>query len=226
MSIPLQGRGLSFPIAWNRTEAQVDVPEVTEVRDLSDDELMSGLQSKNSGALSLLLDRYSRLVLSVALHILHDYGEAEEIVQEVFFHVFQKANLFNPSRGTAKAWILQIAFHRTLDRKSYLERRGFYFSKDIAGFDSSLFGKTDVEHEIVTRLNRVHLEKAFEGLPAMQRRTLELFYFDGLPLREISEKLHEPLGNIRHHYYRGLERLRENAFLRRLWRSDSCRRGR
>ncbi len=50
----------------------------------------------------------------------------------------------------------------------------------------------------------------------MQRRTLDLFYFEGLDLREISENLNQPLGNIRHHFYRGLERLRKSAFLQKL----------
>jgi RNA polymerase sigma-70 factor (ECF subfamily) len=60
------------------------------------------------------------------------------------------------------------------------------------------------------------LERAFEQLPEIQRVTLELFYFEGLELREISERLNEPLGNSRHHFYRGLERLRKSAFVQRL----------
>jgi len=65
-------------------------------------------------------------------------------------------------------------------------------------------------------MNRMHLERAFEELPQIQRRTLDLFYFQGLELREISERLNEPLGNVRHHFYRGLEKLRKSAFVRRL----------
>jgi RNA polymerase sigma-70 factor, ECF subfamily len=64
----------------------------------------------------------------------------------------------------------------------------------------------------------VHLQKAFEELPEMQRRTLELFYFEGLALREVSAELSESLGNVRHHFYRGLERLRNSALVQRLGR--------
>jgi RNA polymerase sigma-70 factor (ECF subfamily) len=178
---------------------------------------MIRLQARDSAALSLLFDRYSRLVLGIALRILNDYGEAEEIVQEAFFYVYQRATLFDPAKGRVKTWIAQNAYHRALDRKSHLARRGFYLGTDIGPLDDTLLGKTDLEREVGAELDRVQLEKAFEELPDMQRRTLDLFYFEGLDLREISEKLNEPLGNVRHHFYRGLERLRKSAFVRRVW---------
>jgi RNA polymerase sigma-70 factor (ECF subfamily) len=217
MSTPYQGRVPSFPIIWDRSRARsVSVPETPVARCPSDEELMARLHANDSNVLNLLFERYSRLVLGIALRILHDHGEAEEVVQESFFQVFQKANLFDPTKGAAKAWIVQIAFHRALDRKSYLDRRGFYLGTDIGSLDDVLLSKTDLDQEIGARFNRMHLEKAFEELPEKQRRTLELFYFEGLELREIIEKLNEPLGNVRHHLYRGLERLRNSAFIQRI----------
>jgi RNA polymerase sigma-70 factor (ECF subfamily) len=59
-------------------------------------------------------------------------------------------------------------------------------------------------------------------LPNTQRATLELFYFEGLDLREISQKLNQPLGNTRHHFYRGLERLRKSAFVQSLREAKRC----
>jgi len=177
---------------------------------------MARLNANDSNVLNHLFERYSRLVLGIALRILHDHGEAEEIVQEAFFQIFQKANLFDRTKGTAKAWIVQIAFHLALDRKSYLDRRGFYLVTDIGCLADTLLGKTDLDREIGATLNRVQLEKAFEELPEKQRQTLELFYFEGLGLREIIEKLNEPLGNVRHHFYRGLERLRKSAFIQKI----------
>ena len=217
MSIPPQGRGLPFPIAWGGNRAaSVSVQKAPVVRSPSDEEVMARLHANDSDALSLLFDRYSRLVLSIAFRILRDYGEAEEVVQETFFQVFQKASLFDASKGAAKAWIVQISFHRALDRKSYLNRRGFYLGTDSACLQDTLIGKADVDREVGTKLKRLQLEKAFEELPEMQRRTLELFYFEGLELREIAEKLNESVGNVRHHFYRGLERLRKSAFVQRL----------
>jgi RNA polymerase sigma-70 factor (ECF subfamily) len=178
--------------------------------------VMARLQANDSNALEILFDRYARLVFNIARRIVLDVGEAEDVVQEAYFYLYKKSLLFDGSKGSVKAWILQIAVHRALDRKSHLARRGFYAGTDIESLDDNLLGETDLDREIGAKLNREQLERAFEQLPEVQRVTLELFYFEGLELREISERLNEPLGNSRHHFYRGLERLRKSAFVQRL----------
>jgi RNA polymerase sigma-70 factor (ECF subfamily) len=183
---------------------------------------MARLQSNDSGALEILFGRYARLVLAIARGIVRDSGEAEDVVQEAFFYLYKKSMLFDEAKGSAKNWIIQIALHRALDRKSHLARRGFYAGTDIAALGDTLLGETDLDREVGAKLNGVQLERAFEQLPEMQRATLELFYFEGLDLREISEKLHQPLGNSRHHFYRGLERLRKSAFVQRLRGNKQC----
>ena len=222
MSSPPQGRALALPfVRAGTSQTSVTVAEKVEVRSQSDEEALARLQAGDFSDLNLLFDRYARLVLSIAVRILRDYGEAEEIVQEVFFYVYRKSALFEPSKGSAKAWIVQIAFHRALDRKAHLARRGFYLGTDIDPLHDTLLGSMDVEQEIGAEMNRLYLERAFEELPEIQRRTLDLFYFQGFELREISERLNEPLGNIRHHFYRGLEKLRKSAFVRKLREKES-----
>jgi RNA polymerase sigma-70 factor, ECF subfamily len=217
VSAPPQERVLQLPVVWARTRCRAGTQAATpDPRTPADEELMARLQASDANALDVLFDQYSRLVLGIALRVLRDYGEAEDVVQEVFFHVFQKASLFDPSKGSAKGWIVQVAFHRALDRRAHLGRRGFYLGTEIESLDDTLLGETDLDREIGAKLNRAQLEKAFEELPEMQRRTLELFYFEGRELREISEKLNEPLANVRHHYYRGLARLRKSAFVKKL----------
>ncbi len=212
-----QGRALPFPGVWERKPVRsATLPVVTESVRPNDEELMSRLQSSDPGALQALFDRFSRLVMGVGLRILGDRGEAEEIVQEVFLFMYQRAALFDAAKGTARQWIVQAAYHRALDRREYLDRRGFYLGTDIESLDDALLGETDLDREIGSKLSRAQLEKAFEELPERQRLTLEMFYFEGLELRDISEKLNEPLANIRHHYYRGLEKLRKNAFVRKM----------
>jgi RNA polymerase sigma-70 factor, ECF subfamily len=213
---------LALPLMRARTsQSPATVGEKVAAGAESDEGAIARLQARDSNALNLLFDRYARLVLSIALRILRDYGEAEEVVQDVFFYVYQKSSLFEPARGSAKAWIVQVAFHRALDRKAHLSRRGFYVGTDIDPLHDTLMGHSDLEQEVGSEMNRVHLERAFEDLPEIQRRTLDLFYFQGLELREISERLNEPLGNVRHHFYRGLERLRKSAFVRRLREKQS-----
>jgi RNA polymerase sigma-70 factor (ECF subfamily) len=111
-----------------------------------------------------------------------------------------------------------MAYSRARDRKAHLTRRGFYLRTDIESdiLEGTLVGNADVEREIGAKVDFDRLQCAFEDLTEMQYETLKLFYFDGLELREISERLHEPLGNIRHHFYRGLERLRSSAVVKGL----------
>jgi RNA polymerase sigma-70 factor, ECF subfamily len=223
MSSPPQGRALTFPIAWSRSqETSVPSPKAAGDRSPSDEEVMARLQSNDSSALEILFGRYARLVLAIARGIVRDSGEAEDVVQDAFFYLYKKSMLFDEAKGSAKNWIIQIALHRALDRKSHLARRGFYAGTDLGALGDTLMGETDLDREIGAKLNRVQLERAFEQLPEMQRATLELFYFEGLDLREISEKLNQPLGNSRHHFYRGLERLRKSAFVQRLRGNKQC----
>jgi RNA polymerase sigma-70 factor, ECF subfamily len=217
MSSPLNGRALALPVIWGTgTKEAVVAPQPVEIRPPSDEELMAGLQVKNAKALDLLFARYSRLVLGIGLRILNDRNEAEDVVQEVFFSLYQKAILYDPAKGTAKGWIVQVAFSRARDRRAHLGRRGFYSGTDIDSLDDTLVGQTDVEHEVGVRLDFSQLRCAFDDLTTIQRQTLELFYFEGLDLREISERLREPFGNVRHHFYRGLERLRKSPAVKRL----------
>jgi RNA polymerase sigma-70 factor (ECF subfamily) len=192
--------------------------QTVEAPEQSDEKLMTLLQGEDSKALDILFRRHSRLVYSIAFRILHDAGEAEEVVQECFLYIYRKAPAFEPSRGSAKVWIVQVAYSRARDRKAHLSRRGFYLRTAIEslGLEDSLAERGDVESEVGAKLDFGRLQCAFEDLTEIQRETLELFYFEDMELREISERLHEPLGNVRHHFYRGLERLRKSAVVERL----------
>jgi RNA polymerase sigma-70 factor (ECF subfamily) len=216
MGSPLNGRALAFPVIWGTDRNSIATLQPGEVRSPSDEDLMADLQVKDDKALGILFGRHSRLVLGIALRILNDRNEAEDVVQEVFFSLYQKASLYDPAKGGAKSWVVQVAFSRARDRKAYLLRRGFYSGTDIESLDNTLVGQTDIEHEVGVKLDFSQLRSAFDDLTALQRRTLELFYFEGLELREISERLREPFGNVRHHFYRGLERLRRSPAVIRL----------
>ncbi|MGD0941420.1 MAG: sigma-70 family RNA polymerase sigma factor [Terracidiphilus sp.] len=185
---------------------------------LSDESLMELVCAQDARALDVLFTRYSRLVYSIALRILGDCGEAEEVVQECFLYLYHKALAFEPDRGSAKVWIVQIAYSRARDRKAHLSRRGFYLRTDIDSLEleDTLTAQGDVESEIGARLDFSRLQGAFDDLTEIQRKTIDLYYFEDMGLREISERLQEPLGNVRHHFYRGLERLRKSSLVERL----------
>jgi RNA polymerase sigma-70 factor, ECF subfamily len=170
-----------------------------------DAELMAELHVPGSDALRVLFHRYTRLVHRVAVQILRDEGEAEDVTQEVFFEIYRKAHLYDESRGPVRGWLLQYAYHRSLRRKDALRRRAAY-------------GAEPLEH--VERAARAHprdltreecrwvLRRALAHLPDTQRRTLELACFEDMSLREVAARFGVSLGCARHYYYRGLKRLR------------------
>lgn len=179
------------------------------MKELSDDELMAHLQAGQGEALAVLFDRYHRLVLSIALKIVRDRGEAEDVMQNVFLEIFRAAAQFDPSKGTTKTWILQYAYHRSLNRRQQLTTRQFYSETNIedhlkthASEGGSLLGK--LSHPELKHLVRQGLAR----LNRQQRRVLELASYDGLSMSEIADKTGESVSNVRHYYYRGLKKLR------------------
>jgi len=171
------------------------------------DELLLEQTAKGSKeALGLLFRRYRRSVLSVASRILRNGTEAEDLCQEVFILLFQKAKLFNPGKSSASSWIIQVAYHRAMNRRKYLAHRRHY---DALEFDEQQIA--DSLRPMIDQITaRNLLSRLGEQLSDEQRNTFELHFFEGYSLREIAEKTNQKIGNVRHHFYRGLERLRSN----------------
>ena len=176
----------------------------------TDEELMEQLRIGQADALAVLFDRHYRLVFSVALRILHDHGEAEDLMQEVFLEIYKKIEDYDPDKGNAKTWILQYAYHRSLNRQKYLSVRSFYDGRqdsDLAQWElpQSPNGWNGLSYDDWAQV----LQKGMSSLSEKERMTLDLAYFQGLQLKEIAAQINEPLGNVRNHYYRGLKKLRD-----------------
>jgi RNA polymerase sigma-70 factor (ECF subfamily) len=197
-------------------EVAVCEPKATT---LSDDEtLLLRVQSGDREALGLLFLRYSRSVLSVGRRILHDRAEAEDLVHDVFLFVLNKSALFDPAKGSARAWLARVAYHRALDRRKYLVRRYFY---DLGDPEEFIPGVEDLSHEggpeeVEFCYWQSYLQRALETLTEDQRTTLELHFFQGLTINEISERIGKSAVNVRHYYYRGLECLRSQMLTTKL----------
>src|SRR5690242_17756755 len=101
MSSSHNGRLLTLPLVWGRGEENAAQAQDQE-RQESDEDLMRRLQSDDCNALDALFQRYSRLVFGIALRTVRNRGEAEDVVQDVFFYIYRKSNLFDSSKGSAK----------------------------------------------------------------------------------------------------------------------------
>jgi len=176
---------------------------------LSDETLLEQLHERNREALGILFHRYARMVRAVAYRILRDASEADDLVQEVFLFIFRKGTLFDAARGSARSWIVQVTYHRAIDRRRYLASRHFYttmnledayaFRDDIAFYERSIEGV----------IGKGMLRRIDEALTEDQRKTMQLYFFEGYALDEIAGLLGQTIGNVRNHYYRGLEKMRK-----------------
>ena len=187
--------------------------------DRSDELLLAQVSNGAKDALSILFHRYARMVRSSARRILRNSAEADDLVQEVFLFVFQKAHLFDPSRGSTRTWLVQVAYHRAIDRRRSLASRGFYTQLDI---EEATLGKEELlargfnyDDTIEAALGREVLDRIETNLSEVQRRVLDLRFVDSCTINEIAGLLGQSAGNIRNHYYRALERIRRELFGRR-----------
>jgi RNA polymerase sigma-70 factor, ECF subfamily len=175
----------------------------------SDEDLLLQVSNGKKEALSILFQRHARAVHSVARRILKDDSEAEDLLQELFLFIFQKAKSFDATKGSGTSWIIQMAYHRAIDRRRYLGSRHHYNNQEL---DENRL----VSHRGQTSINELAgrdlLEKLRTELSSEQVQTLELHFFEGYSFHEIAEKTGQTFGNVRNHYYRGLERLRSHIF--------------
>lgn len=182
----------------------------------SDEALISLVCEENAEALGLLFRRFAYAVRGVAYRILRDSSEADDLLQDLFVSIQRKCRMFDPSRGSARHWILQMAYHSALARLRYLKSRHFYTHVDLEEVENELSdcgnGNGGQEYGEEGLAENPGLKRAFDGLSDDQRETLRLFFVEGYTLPEIAAKLNQSHGNVKHHYFRGLERLRKHVF--------------
>src|SRR5437764_610428 len=149
--------------------------------DLSDEGVMEQLRQGHPDALVVLFDRFYRLVLSVALRILRDRGEAEDLMQDVFLEIFNKADQYDPAKGSPKTWILQYAYHRSLNRRQYLSLRNFYDRHEITEWEICEANSVETSWRDLTFQEwKLVLEQGLATLTEKQQKTIELACFQGL----------------------------------------------
>ena len=208
MSSDAARTALRLPLAMQRRLHSGCEPAADAVAPRSsDEELLALCQSGDDHALAELFDRYARLVLTIGFRALKDHAEAEDLVQEVFLHIHERSRNYDRAKGTGRTWIVHVAYCMAFDRRAYLARRGFYSGTNISAHQETLREQSRLEDQISTQLCGEQVHREFQELTEKQRTTLELHFFAGSTFREISEQMGETLENVRHHYYRGMERL-------------------
>jgi RNA polymerase sigma-70 factor (ECF subfamily) len=179
-----------------------------------DEILIDQISRNNRQALACLFQRYAKLVRNLAKRILQDATEAEDLTQDLFLYIQRRGSIFDATKSSARSWIVQMTYHRAIERRRYLTVRQFYAGRITDSRAEQVVGiptiETDYSAEAV--FGRNGLEQVLRALTEDQRLTLELHFFEGCTFAEISVKLGQSLGNVRHHYYRALQKLREHVF--------------
>ena len=175
----------------------------------SDERLVAQISQGDKQAFSLLYDRYVRPVYTMAVHLLGS-ADAEEVVQDVFLRLWNRANQFDASRGSFKAWFMTIARYRILDelRSRNQQQRSMVVDDIHRLLEAAASPVVDVEQQVWLQENSQRLLHALKALPSAQRQALILAYFGGFSHSAIAEHLGWPLGTVKKRIRLGMQKLR------------------
>ena len=176
---------------------------------LADQAALTRMARGDHDALAELYDRRARLIFSLALRILRERADAEDVVQEVFAQVWAQAGRYDPARGAVAAWMLTVARSRAIDRLRARSGR-----PEIGGETHAIESATDAavpqDLQLLSAEQVDSVRRAVNELPLPQRAALELAYYEGLTHAEIADRLSEPLGTIKTRIRQSLIKLRES----------------
>lgn len=199
---------LPFGLSKSRLSTPVSSQEDRSIVGQSSDEaLMAMLQDGGEDAIGCLFRRHARAIHAVGKRVLRDAAEAEDLVQEVFLYVFRKCDLYDSSKGSARSWLIQIAYTQAFLRRRKLKSLGLYEAVP-EGDCNSHASEIPYDHSVEALFGRNCWKAILGDLTGDQEQVLRLHFFEGYTFAEIAEKLGQSYANVRNHHYRGLEKFR------------------
>ena len=182
--------------------------------DQSDPDLVSRMAAGDQEALSCLYDRHRGVIFALALRILNDRAEAEEVLTDVFLQAWRGASGFDAERGSVPGWLITLGRCRAIDRIRARGRRDAamtaHYQIEIDRTTGAGVQDGEAGRKLDSLLKRKRIAEALAGLSPAQRGALELAYYEGFSHSEIATKLGEPLGTVKTRIRQGLLTLREN----------------
>lgn len=183
-------------------------------RALSDAQLLERIASKQTEALSLLYDRFSKLLYGVILAVVRDTDDAEDILQEVFIQVWRSASTYQPALGQPKTWLVRLAHNRSIDllrskrhKQKKMEMQGFDGSDDDIRIPAEYVADATWQ-STVHKEQTVHISNALSQLPPEQRSLIDLAFLQGFTHQEIAQQTGIPLGTVKTRIRTGMQGLR------------------
>jgi len=179
----------------------------------SDNQLIAQVARGDIAAYEILYDRYSPSVMGLAMKITGDRALAEEVVQETFWRVWSKADLFQPQRGAFTNWFYGIARNLSVDMLRRQRAQGRPVNEMEQIIEQAADPSPDVPEAAWLNSRRQQMRAAIETLPAEQRAVIEMAYFRGMTRQEIANATGEPLGTIHTRARLALQKLRDELQL-------------
>lgn len=175
----------------------------------SDLEIVQGIIRRESEAFAAFYDRHAATVFALLCRLLGDPAEAEDALQETFWQVWRQGGVYDPSRGSPMAWLVQIARSRGLDRLRQVRRRVQRDAGSIEGLHEKLPGQDATDARAIEQDTQRVVHRALDGLPSEQREAITLAFFGGFTHQEIADCLGAPLGTIKTRIRLGIRKLQE-----------------
>ncbi len=168
-------------------------------------QLLRRIAAQDRQALAEFYDQSAGLVFSVAVRMLGDAADAEEVTQDVFLQIWKKAATFDSALGVPSHWALGIARNRCIDRlraRQRLQRTVEALAQDTEAFP--------LAEAALNEDDATMIRSAVQSLAKEQRQAIEMSFFGGMTHEQIAAALNEPLGTIKARIRRGMLKLREN----------------
>jgi RNA polymerase sigma-70 factor, ECF subfamily len=184
------------------------VNSASTTTELNETALLVSIARGDRHAFSQFYDRVSGLLFSMAVRILRDPAAAEDVTQDVFVEIWEKASTYNPALGKPLTWVITLTRNRAIDRLRAAQRR-HNLAAAAAGEQASDSNTAPARPSIGTETSFL-IRSAVTQLPAEQRRAIELAFFGGMTQAEIATALQKPLGTVKAHIRRGMLTLRDS----------------
>ena len=174
-------------------------------QETTDAPLLEAIQQGDQAALAELYDRYAGLMTGVAVKLLNNRKDAEDLVHDVFIEAWQKCASYDPERGSVRSWLMVRLRSRASDR-----RRSLSSARDHAVL-LSVSAEPEERDEVLELMAQAQAHSLLESLDLEQRRVVDLAYFEGLTNRDIAERCNIPLGTVKSRLSRAIRALRDRA---------------
>jgi RNA polymerase sigma-70 factor, ECF subfamily len=173
-------------------------------------ELLARVAKREREAFEQLYDRYANILYATAMKFLKEDADAQDVVQDVFIQIWDKAKLYDPAKGKPLTWALTMTRNRSIDRIRAIQRRTRLrddFEKETVADESA--GVREALSGVDASEKSQILRDAVGRLSPEQRKVIELAFFGGLTQSEVADRLGEPLGTVKARARRGLMKLKE-----------------